>query len=171
MTISADFALTSSGTMIQNDLAAVQSDVWNGSSTDLPSTVFSFTDGVAVDQANKWYRAKRTLAPGNDDLNLAGGLTAPITGAALTFTAIKSILMAVYSPDGTKLLRVGPAAVANPFIGPFKGTNPYVDVPYMLHLINPSAAGWSVTAGTGDILRITNPGATSVDYAIWIIGI
>jgi hypothetical protein len=172
MPLSATIQIALGGTLTQDDTVAVQTDTINGQSLALPMLSFGIADGTGAGQASKWYRAKRTIAAGaNDDLDLSGVLASPLTGATLAFTGIKAIIISIYSPDGTKLLRVGPGSVSNPWSGPIKGTTPYIEVPYVLPLISPSAAGWSVTAGTGDILRITNPGATSVDYFIWIVGI
>lgn len=172
MTLAATIQMTINGTLTQDDTVAVQTDTINGQSTALPSLNFSIADGTGALQASKWYRAKRTLAAGaNDDLDLAGVLTSPLTGATISFTAIKGLIISIYSPDGTKLVRVGPGSASNPWSGPIKGTTPYVEVPYVQMFLNPSAAGWPVTAGTADILRITNPGATSLDYFVWIFGI
>ena len=42
----------------------------------------------------------------------------------------------------------------------------------MLLLVAPGAAGYAVTAGTGDILKVANSGAgTGVTYDIVIVGL
>jgi len=135
----------------------------------------SYTDGTGAGQANKWYLNYRTLAATtNDDLDLAGVLTDPF-GSTLTFTAIKSIFVAIdygsTAYDGTKSLTIGPGSASNFFAGPFAGTNPTQTFDKFFIACIGTAAGWTVTAATGDILRIRNPGASSVSYLIWIQGI
>lgn len=138
----------------------------------LPSLDQTFTYGTGSGAVNMWYLARRTLATVTFDLlDLAGGLT-DFKGAAITFTKIKRVLLVIIDPDGTKTLRIGPQNQSNPFIGPWSGGSGATvyntvfrkfdqDQPY---------AGWTVTAGTGDILPIYNPGATSVTYLLWLLG-
>jgi hypothetical protein len=37
-------------------------------------------------------------------------------------------------------------------------------------LLSNKKDGWTVTAGTGDILRIRNPGANPITYQVAIVG-
>src|SRR5581483_9791621 len=109
-------------------------------------------------------------ASSSDNLDLSGSLTNPITGT-VTLTAVKRILIRVVSPDGTKKLYVGPQAVANAFATPWGGAGATVyTVVYEEYDIKNSYGGWAVTAGTGDILGMSNPGRTDVTYAILVIG-
>jgi hypothetical protein len=62
------------------------------------------------------------------------------------------------------------AGVSNAWVGPFGSGSDYVTVKYWQAFVDNSAAGFTVTAGTGDLLRISNPGATSLDYIIWVVG-
>lgn len=138
----------------------------------LPDLTLTLENGTGTGKANLYYLAKRTLAATTYDLlDLAGGLTA-FNGATLTFTKIKRILVAPYTPDGTVKVRVGPQGQANPWVGPWTGgvgATVYKDVFFREEFQHPYL-GWDVTAGTGDIFPVYNPGASSIDYAIWIIG-
>jgi hypothetical protein len=132
-----------------------------------------FSFGTGNNQANKWFAAQRTVGAGaNDDLDLAGGLTNGI-GEVLTFTKVKYLLIALVAPDGTRVLRVGPQGVANAFQGPHGGVvaGNYVEVKNFSEYINEPITGYTVTAGTGDVLRVNNPGGGSVTYNILIIGV
>lgn len=137
----------------------------------LPSIDLSFQNGTGSGYANQWYLARRTLAATTYDLlDLAGGLT-QYDGSTITFTKIKRVLIALVSPDGTAKLRIGPQGQSNPFTGPWGGTGAtvYREVIHKDDMTHPYA-GWTVTAGTGDILPIYNPTGSSIVYAIWIIG-
>lgn len=129
-----------------------------------------FSSGVLTSQCTKQYVAKRTLAGGaNDDLDLTA-LTDGL-GAANNFATVKQILIEIDTPDGTKELRVGPQAVANAWPGPFgaeAGATDYLKVREFLFLTN-HLAGWAVS-GTDKVLRVANPGGTSISYHVHILG-
>lgn len=171
--LAANVTLTGNGTYSQDDTVSNQADTLRLDTAAMPSGAFVFTNGSAAGQATKWYREKRTLAAGaTDSLNLTTLAKLPLNAGALGFTGIKYIYIAIYSPDGTKYLKFGPNGGGTPFLGPIKGsTSAYLEVHYMMHFPNPSAAGWPVGSGASDILYVNNPGANPVDYAIWLIGI
>lgn len=128
-------------------------------------------DGTGANQADLVYSGTRTLsASGSEELDLAGGLEDAF-GATLTFAKIKGILIKAASGNTNNVV-VGGAA-SNAFQGPFGATNDTIAVkPGGQFLISaPNAAGWPVTAGTGDLLKIANSsGTTGVTYDIVIIG-
>jgi hypothetical protein len=134
------------------------------------SYTYSLTDGTAANQAQKLFRDQRTVTTGaNDDLDLAGVLLDSF-GQTLTFTAIKGIWVFSLTTNTTNLT-IG--AGANPFATWLGGTTPTVGpiVPGgALFVYRPDAAGYTVTAGTGDILRIANSAGASAVYDIAIIG-
>lgn len=129
-----------------------------------------FSPGTAVGQADLAFADRRTLAASaNENLDLAGALTDPL-GAALTFGHVKAIYIVARSTN-TNGVVVGGAAT-NGFTGPFGGTTPTLTIPPggFLLLVHPGA-GWTVTAATGDLLKIANAAAgTSVQYDVVIIG-
>ena len=138
----------------------------------VPDLGVSFSYGSGSGQANKLYYASRTVATVTaDNLDLAGSLSDSL-GNTLTFTSLKLMLFAVSSPDGTKTLRIGPRNQSNPFQGPWGGTGAtvYQDVTHHWYGYEP-VAGWTVTAGTGDILGVYNPSAGSVTYSVLLVGV
>lgn len=153
------------------DLSSPQDNVSTGNGANFDPLTQTFTWGTGNQQAKEYWHDTRTITAGaNDDMDLAGGLTSPL-GATITFTAIKAFLLLIDAHDGTKSLRVGPQGVANAWQGWHGGVaaGNYNTVHEWMVMVN-SYSGWAVTAGTGDILRINNPGGTSVSYHIWILG-
>lgn len=132
---------------------------------------FALDSGVGANQADKIFSDTRTIAAsGTDDLDLAGALTDAF-GAVMTFVKVKAIGVSA-SPANVNNVVVGNAA-ANQFQGPFGAVTHTVAIaPGGMFLIaRPDATGWGVTAGTGDLLRVTNGGAgTSVTYDVVILG-
>ena len=130
-----------------------------------------FTDGTGNFQAQKLYvSAARTLsASANETLDLAGGLTDPL-GATLTFTVIKGIYIEAASGNTNDVV-IG-NATSNGFTGPFGATTHTIAVkPGGKLFLEAPNTGWTVTAGTGDILKVLNGGSgTSVSYDIKIWG-
>jgi hypothetical protein len=134
-----------------------------------PATIAKFINASGEFGLTKWYCNTRALGAGaNESLDLAGGLTDE-SGATLTFTGVKLIVIAIEtaSVNGTNKLTVGNGT--NPFNGPISSGGT-IDIFYALPLIHPGATGWSVTAATGDNLKISNPGASAINYTILIGG-
>lgn len=130
----------------------------------------AFGDGTAADQAQIIFHDRRTLgASTSENLDLAGALTHPL-GGVITFTAIKAIIVKAAAAN-TGNLRVG-ATVANAFQGPFgaAAVGNLVTPDGWLVLMDPSAAGWAVVAGTADLLKVENLVAASGTYDIIIVG-
>ena len=132
---------------------------------------FAITDGVGINKAESIFRDQRTLAASaTEDIDLAGVLTDSF-GTIITFTKVKAILVYAATAN-TNNVQVGGAAT-NAFINWVTSATDIIEVPPngIFFLMNPTAAGYAVTAATGDILKITNGGAgTSVTYDIIIIG-
>jgi hypothetical protein len=136
-----------------------------------------FTDGSGAGQANKIY-VRGSAGTGtqaqsvNTDIDLSGSLTDDL-GNSVVFTQIKAIIVAVPATNpGT--LTVGPAA-SNGFTGPFSGTTPAIVLPATeaarFAVARYGATGWTVTAGTGDLLRIASAAtAGTYLYDLVIIG-
>jgi hypothetical protein len=130
----------------------------------------SFAPGTGMGQADLVFADRRTLAASaTENLDLAGALTDPL-GAALTFGHVKAIYVVARAAN-TNSVVVGGAAT-NAFVGPLGGTTPTVTLPPGggLLLVHPGA-GWTVTAATGDLLKVLNSAAgASVQYDVVIIG-
>jgi hypothetical protein len=169
MTLALNRALTIQGTLTNDSTLCITTDQITSGSNSFPALTRTITDGTGAAQCNKYYRSYRTLTAGSaDNLDLAGSLLDPF-GNTLTFTGIKYIAIALISAsaNGTNKLVLGNAT--NPFVGPFSSAGT-IDIFDSLELYHPGASGWAVTAGTGDILKINNPGAASVTYCILIAG-
>lgn len=123
----------------------------------------------ALGKADLLFADTRTLAASaTEDLDLAGLLTdafgATITAAEIVLFYVKA------AAANTNNVRVSPAAV-NGFLGPFVALGDGVAVKPGEYQLFVSRTGWPVTAGTADLLSVTNGGAgTSVDYDVVVIG-
>jgi len=133
----------------------------------------SMTDGTSADQADKIWHDRRTLATGtNDDLDMTAlantifGTSVPINFAKVSAIMIKNL--STTAGDELKL----DSSVANAFTGPFNGsTSSKIEIGAdSVLFLSSKKDSWTVTAGTGDILRITNSNAGSVSYDIVIVG-
>jgi hypothetical protein len=133
----------------------------------------SLADGVGADQADLiWHDTRVLAAAANDDLDLTA-LTTTIHGSTVTIdlAKVKAILIHNTATDADEDLQLD-SSVANAFVAPFAGSaTSKLEIPAgsPLLLVN-QGGGWIVTAGTGDILRITNAGAGSVTYKIVVVG-
>lgn len=125
--------------------------------------------GTASGQADLMFADRRHLAgSATESLDLAGGLTDPF-GAALTFAKIKGLFLFSLTENANNII-VG-AAASNAWAGPFGATTHTVTVqPGGLLAIVAPKTGWAVTAGTGDLLKIANAAAGSIDYDLVLIG-
>lgn len=131
----------------------------------------ALTDGSTIDKANKPYKGTFTLsASGVNSHDLYGGLTDPF-GNTLNFTRIVAIVIWNTSTTVGANLEVGGAASHaweswNNGLGSTEKIGPNgVWLKW-----EPSAAGMVVANGTGDILDVTNIGATSITYHMMIVG-
>lgn len=132
---------------------------------------FSLTDGTGANQAQKFFRDQRSVnASSNDDLDLAGSLLDPF-GQTLTFTVVKGIWISSDAAN-TSNLTIGNAA-SNQF-ATWLGAATHTVGPILpggwFGIYRPDAAGYTVTAGTGDLLRIANGSGGTAVYDIIIIG-
>lgn len=130
----------------------------------------AFTDGVAAGNADRIFKDTRTLtASATEDLDFSGSLT-DIYGASVVFADIRAILI---TADATNTNNVNvQRATANGvplFLAALDGVAIRPGGGFLL--MCPDATAVAVTAGTGDLLTITNSaGSTSVSYSIVVIG-
>lgn len=139
---------------------------------DLGTASFSFnelfetalTNGTGANQANNVFVDKFTITgAGTQTYDLAGGVSSPL-GGVLTFTAIKAIIL---KNTGAAPLTYGGGS--SPFLGFLGDASDEIIIPAggLLVLTDPTAAGQTVTASTGDLITI---GATDGAGTIIIIG-
>lgn len=129
----------------------------------------SLSNGTGQGQANMQFSDTRALtASASESLDLAGGLTSPL-GTTITFTKIKALFIKAAATN-TGNLKVG-EGVANAFVGPF-GASAVGNLvaPGGTLLLMAPVDGWTVTAGTGDLLKIENLVAAAAAYDIVLIG-
>lgn len=119
--------------------------------------------------ADATFNKRATLAASATvEHDLAGTLEDPL-GQVVVFAKVYAIAIYAESANTNNVILGG--AAANGFSGPFGDPTDTVVVRPggSALLINP--AGWSVTAGTGDLLKIANSAAgTSVSYRLTVIG-
>lgn len=133
----------------------------------------SLIDGTAAGQANTAFWDHRTLtASSSESLDLAGVLTNPF-GSTITFARVKLLVVSA-DASNTNNVVVGGAG-SNTFSTIFGGATHTATVRPGCTLMwmtgSADATGYTVTAGTGDILQIANSSSgTSVSYSIIIIG-
>ena len=162
-------------TKIQLMLEAIQTNPLDlGTPTDKLNYVktIELADGVGLAQADQIFHDQRTLGvSAAEDLDLAGGLTDAF-GNLLTFSAIKGMIFQAAIGNTNNVVIGG--KLTNAFINWVSdATDELILKPGgFFALIDPTAGGYAVTAGTGDILEVTNSGGgTSVTYDVIIIGI
>lgn len=135
------------------------------------SPVIALADGSGANQANKLFADSRTVAASaTDSLDLNGALNDAL-GQSLALTRVAAIMIKAAAGNGGDLL-VGPAAV-NGFLGPWNAAadRNKVKPGGILLLVAPTAAGFPVVAGTGDLLNVVNSNAgASGSYDIVIVG-
>lgn len=135
------------------------------------ASLLAFASGTTADKADRLYVAPITLAASASiDLDLAGSL-ADAFGTTLTF--VELVAIGVFADDAnTNSIEVGGAA--SNAVPIFKATNDVAVVRPggFLAIAAPDAAGLcTVTAGTGDILKLANSGGTTgVTGKIFILG-
>jgi hypothetical protein len=129
-----------------------------------------FVEGTAAtNETDVLFSDGRTLAASaSEDLDLRGTLTDAF-GAVVNFAEIVMIYVEALDTNTNNVVIGG--AASNQFIGPFgAGTHTIALAPGDVFCIT-NKAGWAVTAGTGDLLKIANSGAgTSVKYNIVLVG-
>jgi len=127
----------------------------------------NFVPGTGNNQLDKLFHDVRTLADGaNESLDLAGSLVDQF-GTTITFVKIKAML--IRNLSATQTLTIG--AGSNPFINWVGHPTDTIKIPPngMFLLVAP-LAGFAVTAGTGDILKVANAAGAACDYQIALAG-
>jgi hypothetical protein len=164
---------TASGTVDESKLRA--NDV--SQAFRLPNLALAYGAGTVLDngrvQANDWFRGVVTIAATTTvTLDLIGSSRQNPWGVDLAFTSLRYVLAAVVNADGSKKVRIGPQNTANAaqlwFGG--VGAQAYDEECWRLEKFSPPA-GWAVTAGTGDLFVLNNPGGSSIDVALLLAGV
>lgn len=129
----------------------------------------ALASGVGADQCDVLFSDTRTLAASaTENLDVAGALTNAF-GTAV-FARVKAILVIADAGNINDVQVTRPASNGLPFFMA-AGDGFSVGPGDVMLLTRRSAAGWVVTAGTGDLITVTNSaGSTSVTYSIVVLG-
>lgn len=134
------------------------------------SSDISLATGTGAGLADMKWSDQRTLtASATEDLDLAGSLTGPL-GTTLTFARLKALFVKAASTNTNNVVISRPAANGVPL---FAAASDAISVlpGGWFGWVAPNATGVVVTAGTGDLITLTNSaGGTSVVYDVIIIG-
>lgn len=149
---------------------ALQGDLNTIKNSAVLNEMLQLLDGTGTGQASKTFTDRRTIAgSATDTLDLTAVLLDAF-GAAITFTAIKAIIIKAAADNGDDIEIGGNAAAFASFMG--AATETIIVKPGgLLVLTTGEGAGYAVTATTADMLDITNADADPVDYDIILIGI
>lgn len=130
------------------------------------------THGTAAGEADLVFADTRTLAAsGTEDLDLAGAL-ADAFGAAQVFARVKAIYVQAAAGNTNNVNITRPASNGfGLFMAAGDGIGLRPGETFGILCGAEDAVGHAVTAGTGDLLTVTNAAAgTSVTYSIIVIG-
>lgn len=163
-TISADISL------VLSILNIATSDLETPQSKLAQTLRNAFTNGSGAGQVNQMFSDTRTLATATaESLDLNAGGLLDVFGNALTLTKLKVLAMSA-DPNNTTSLIVG--NVANGIVGFFGASTHSLQLnPGSLLLItSPDAGGYTITAATGDLLKVSNGSGASANYNIAVLG-
>jgi hypothetical protein len=135
------------------------------------STSLPFTSGTGANQVDRVFTDTRTLgASGTEDLDLAAVLVDAF-GAAITMAKVKAIVITAAAANTNDVVVSRPASNGVPLFGAASDAISIKPGGFFA-IAAPAAAGQAaVTAGTGDLITITNSaGGTPVTYSIVILG-
>lgn len=133
-----------------------------GTDSQPVSDSITFANAAGALGVTKRWGDSRVLT-GTDSLDLAGGVTDRF-GVVKTFT--KNKLLYIKHTFATGTLTIGGGS--NPWIGWFTGTI-VLNPGGILLFVDPTSAGKTVTAGTGDLLQIV-ASVASQTYNIVVMG-
>jgi hypothetical protein len=105
---------------------------------------------------------------GSQSLDLSGSLE-DLFGDACVFAKVYSLLVINLATATTKVVHVGGDSNHLPIFG--AGADYAIVGPKGAFQVSSCLDGWTVTAGTGDIVKVANPGGgTAISVAIAILG-
>lgn len=131
-----------------------------------------FASGTGDYQFDRVWSDERTLTATSEDLDLAGVLTSQLDGSTVTFVEIGGIFIYNKATAAASRLSVGGASANQAYVGLFAANNDIVKVGALgsFQWVAPlDGGGLTVTAGTGDTLKI-DAGAATITYQIILLG-
>jgi hypothetical protein len=159
---------------IKASIAGSQTSALDVGTAEFPFNVAyskALASGTSADQADVIFTDTRTLtASATEDLDLAGSLASALGGSAV-FVKVKAVMVTAAAANTNNVNITRPASNGAPL---FLAASDGVAVPPggVFMLAGPAVAGLcTVTAGTGDLLTLTNSaGSTSVTYTVVVVG-
>lgn len=142
----------------------------NQATIAFPQYSKEFTFGTGASQVDLLFTDTRTIAASTtEDLDFAAGGLSDAFGTTVTLAELK-VLIVCASASNTNNVVIGGDANSIPFLST-AATTASIKPGGCFSLVDPSAGGIAVTAGTGDILQVANSGAgTTVDYSLIVMG-
>lgn len=168
-TLDTELRLSLHGLLRQTDELATLTDLAKLSyAAHLPS-------GILAGQADKIWHDERTLAAGASDMLSLDALEMPALGGTLSIALAKVKLLRLVNTAtaaGNDLHVGGAGSGAHAWSGPW---NNNADAKSVVPADSPllvvgKLAGWTVTPGTSNVLKVHNPGASAITYRIAIVG-
>jgi hypothetical protein len=137
-----------------------------GALTEDNNLSWSWSNGSGDGQVNEWWTDSRTLSgSASEDIDLSGSLTGH-HGDTVGFTNIKFLFIYNTSEDDQISVAPSPSNGWNAW-----GTGTFnIDTESPFYIVS-KTAGYTVTPGSADSIRITNLGAESVTYHIAVVGV
>ena len=129
----------------------------------------SLANGTGANAAEHVYSVRATLTDAaNTDYDLSGSLTDAF-GNTLSFTVVRGIFLRNRNTASGENLVLGGGTNAFDTFFSATGDSIILGPNAMFCLWNPSDTSYAVTAGTGDILRVTASGG-NITYDLVIVG-
>lgn len=140
-----------------------------------PSVVVAYqaarnlTNGTGNDQGNELFTDSQSLAATSITYDLEDGTLFNEFGDAITFSAIKMILIVNKATSAGFDLTVDGNWIEGEII---TGTTPNIVIPPQgIHLSTNIRAGWAVAAATADLLKIDAGGSNTVAFDLFLAGV
>lgn len=148
------------------------SDLGVGGFATLPVLLdwsYPFSNGTGAGQVSQLYQDTGTIAgSASTNIDLAGSLT-NIFGATITFTKIKFIWVKADAGNNVANNLQVSRGSSNGFVWFLAASDGFILAPGAFNIWS-DPVGVAVTAGTGDILTLTNGAATNVITYYLVIG-
>lgn len=162
--------MTSLNTTVRASVAAVNKKSLDGRDVidNIPTSQdILLGSGTGYGKADMAFCDQRTLATNtSENLDLAGSLVDAF-GQTMTMVKVKAIEIEALEANTTNL--TFGAAASNTFVGPFADATDGIVLKPGDKAVLLSRTGWTVTASTGDILKVANAAGASATYNIKII--
>jgi hypothetical protein len=134
---------------------------------EVSQPTYSYGTGVTAASIDFVFQRTYTLAAGASTTLVLSALTDDI-GRTIAFARIKTLEVKITAKTGNDVLTVG--AASNPIASLMGGTTPTFAVHRYFLDVADDAAGFVVTAGSADQLKLLNAGTASMTFVVSISG-